>query len=203
MITIHGSATSGNCYKPRLLLAHLGRPFRHVAVDLAAGGAKTPDYLAMNPDGKVPLLVLEDGRLLAESNAILCVLAEGTRFLPDEAYARALVLQWLFFEQYSHEPAIAVRRALMVYPHRRAQATPERMEALLVAGNRALGVMERQLERAPFIAGGAMTVADVALSAYTHDAQAGGFDLAAFPAVSAWVARVADQPGHRPIDWVG
>ena len=203
MITIHGSATSGNCYKPRLLLAHLGRPFRHVEVDLAAGGAKTPDYLAMNPDGKVPLLVLEDGRLLAESNAILCFLAEGTRFLPDEAYARALVLQWLFFEQYSHEPAIAVRRALMVYPHRRAQATPERMEALLVAGNRALGVMERQLERAPFIAGGAMTVADIALYAYTHDAQAGGFDLAAFPAVSAWVARVADQPGHRPIDWVG
>ena len=202
MITIYGSADSGNCYKPRLLLAKLGRPFRHVEVDLAAGQTQTPEFLAMNPDAKVPLLVLEDGRHLAESNAILAFLAEGTRFLPQDAYQRAVVLQWLFFEQYSHEPAIAVRRALTIYPHRRAQATPERMAQLLAAGNRALGVMERRLGEAPFLAGETLTIADIALYAYTHDAAAGGYDLAAFPAVSGWLQRVASDPGHVPISWI-
>ncbi len=202
MITIYGSADSGNCYKPRLLLAKLGRPFRHVEVNLAAGQTRTPEFLAMNPDAKVPLLVLEDGRRLAESNAILSFLAEGTRFLPQDAYQRAVVLQWLFFEQYSHEPAIAVRRALTIYPHRRAQATPERMAQLLEAGNRALGVMERRLGEAPFLAGDALTIADIALYAYTHDAAAGGYDLAAFPAISRWLRRVSDDPGHVPIGWL-
>ncbi len=202
MLTLYGSATSGNCYKPRLLLAKLGRPFRHVEVDLAGGQTMRPDVLDLNLNGKVPVLQLDDGRCLAESNAILFHLAEGTRFLPVDAFERALAMQWLFFEQYSHEPAIAVRRALCVYPHRRAQATPERMAALLVAGDKALGVMDHQLGKTPFMAGGALSIADIALYAYTHDAEAGGYDLATYPAVSAWLARVEADAGHVTIDWL-
>jgi glutathione S-transferase len=202
MLTLHGTATSGNCYKPRLLLAKLGRPFRHVEVDLVGGQTARPEFLELNPDGKVPVLQFEDGRCLAESNAILFHLGEGTRFVLADAFERALVMQWLFFEQYSHEPTIAVRRALSVYPHRRAQATPERMASLLVSGNRALAVMERQLGKTPFMVGDAVSIADIALYAYTHDAAAGGFDIAAFPAVSAWLARVAADPDHVPIDWL-
>lgn len=111
MITIYGMTDSGNCYKPRLLLAKLGMPFRHVEVNAMNGSTRNPDFLAKNPNGKVPLLELDDGRLLAESNAMLLYLAEGTRFLPTEHYARGLAYQWLFFEQYSHEPYVAVRRA--------------------------------------------------------------------------------------------
>ena len=132
---------------------------------------------------------------------MLLYLAEGTRFLPADAYERALVYQWLFFEQYSHEPQIAVRRSLVTYPERAAQATPERMAALLEGGNRALAVMEAQLARTPFLAGEAMTVADIALYAYTHDAHVGGYDLGRFPAVAAWLARVAADPGHVALDW--
>ena len=116
MLTIYSQPDSGNCYKPRLLLAKLGKPFKHVTVSSLDGSTRTPEYLAKNPNGKVPLLELEDGRFLAESNAMLLHLAEGTPYLPKDAYERALVYQWLFFEQYSHEPQIAVRRALIVYP---------------------------------------------------------------------------------------
>ncbi len=201
MLTLYGSTTSGNCYKPRLLLAKLGRPFSHVEVSTVDGGTKTADYLAKNPNGKVPLLELEDGRLLAESNAILLHLAEGTRFLPADAYERALCYQWLFFEQYSHEPQIAVRRSLVVYPHLAAFATAERMAALLEGGNKALAVMEDRLAKAPFFAGETVSVADIALYAYTHDAGTAGFDLARFPFVSAWLSRVAADEGHVEIGW--
>lgn len=202
MITIYGMTDSGNCYKPRLLLAKLGQPFRHVETSARDGSTHTAAYLARNPNGKVPLLERSDGRFLAESNAMLLHLAEGTRFMPDDAYERALVYQWLFFEQYSHEPAVAVRRALNKFPERAAQATPERMAALLEAGNKALGVMEAQLEKTPFLAGEAMTIADIALYAYTHEADIAGFDLNAYPAVKAWLARVAADKGHVPIDWL-
>jgi glutathione S-transferase len=199
---LYGKHDSGNCYKPRLLLAKLGRPFRHIEVDSSDGSTWKPEFLARNPNGKVPLLELDDGRYLAESNAILLYLGEATRFVPAEPFERALVHQWLFFEQYSHEPYIAVRRAIRTYPNRAHQGTPERMAALLESGNHALGVMEGQLAQTPFIAGKAMSVADIALYAYTHDAGVGGFELDSFPAVSAWLRRVEADPGHVAMNWL-
>lgn len=202
MITVYGMADSGNCYKPRLLLAKLGRPFRHVEVSSRDGSTRRSEFLEKNPNGKVPVLELEDGRFLSESNAMLLYLAEGTRFLPDDPYERALVHQWLFFEQYSHEPYVAVRRALLKYPERASQATPERLAATLEGGNRALGVMETQLVRTPFLVGATMTVADIALFAYTQDATMAGFELSKYPAVEAWLERVRADPGHVPLEWV-
>lgn len=202
MKTIYGMVESGNCYKPRLLMAKLDQPFRHVAVSSRDGSTRTPAYLAKNPNGMVPLLELEDGRLLAESNAILLYLAEGSRLLPQDAYQRGLVYQWLFFEQYSHEPYIAVRKALLTFPERAGDATPERLALTLERGNRALGVMERHLAENSFFAGDAPSVADIALYAYTHEAGKGGFDLSAYPAVGAWLDRVRADPGHVPIDWL-
>lgn len=202
MLTLYGKSDSGNCYKPRLLMAKLAIPFRHVETDSAAGDTRRPEFLALNPNGKVPLLVFEDGRRLAESNAILLHLAEGTRFLPQDPFERALAWQWLFFEQYSHEPQIAVRRALLVYPQRAAQATPERMAALLEGGHAALAVMEDQLSRTPFMAGSTPSVADIALYAYTQDAAMAGYEMQRFPAVEAWLDRVRADPGHVPMDWL-
>lgn len=201
MITLYGMVESGNCYKPRLLLAKLGRRFRQIEVSSRDGGTRQPEFIAKNPNAKVPLLVLEDGRPLAESNAMLLHLAEATAFLPADAYDRALVYQWLFFEQYSHEPYVAVRKALLTFPERAAQATPERLAATLADGNKALAVMERQLSQTAFLVGEAYSIADIALYAYTHMADRGGFDLPAFPAVSAWLDRVADHPGHVPLEW--
>jgi glutathione S-transferase len=202
MIKIYGMSDSGNCYKPRLLLVKLGRPFEHVEVSSHAGATRSADYLAKNPNGMVPLLELADGRLLAESNAILLYLAEGTPLLPTDHYARGLAYQWLFFEQYSHEPYIAVRKALLTFPERAKDATPERLALTLERGNKALGVMEKHLASHSFFAGDAMSVADIALYAYTHEAGKGGFDLAAYPAVAAWVERVRNEPGHAPITWL-
>ncbi|HTV70581.1 MAG TPA: glutathione S-transferase family protein [Rhizobiaceae bacterium] len=202
MPTIYGMRDSGNCYKPRLLMAKLGKPFRHVEVNSRDGSTRAPEFLAKNPNGKVPLLELDDGRFVSESNAMLLYLGDGTKFVPADAYERALVHQWLFFEQYSHEPYIAVRRSLLVYPERATQATPERMASLLESGNKALGVMEAQLQKTPFLAGGALTVADIALYVYTHEARMGGFDLARFPAVAAWLKRVEADPGHVPMSWL-
>ncbi|WP_311032322.1 glutathione S-transferase family protein [Mesorhizobium koreense] len=201
MITLYGSLDSGNCYKPRLLAAKLGLPFRHVEISSRDGSTRTDAFLARNPNGKVPLLELEDGRLLWESNAILLYMAEGTRFLPSDRYGRGVVHQWLFFEQYSHEPYVAVRRALVRYPERAAMATPERLAETLAGGNRALGVMETQLAKAPFIAGRSITVADIALFAYTQDAEYAGFDLGSYPAVTAWLDRVRADPGHVQLEW--
>lgn len=202
MHTIYGMIESGNCYKPRLLMAKLGEPFRHAEVSSRDGSTRTGAYLAKNPNGMVPLLELEDGRLLAESNAILLYLAEGTRFLPTDRYTRGLVYQWLFFEQYSHEPYIAVRKALLTFPERAGDATPDRLALTLERGNKALGVMNRHLAENAFFAGNAYSVADIALFAYTHMAEKGGFDLAAYPAVVAWLERVEADPGHVPIEWL-
>ena len=201
MLTLYQQQDSGNCYKPRLLLAHLRLPFRIVDINAIDGSTRTPDYLARNPNGKVPLLEFDDGRRLAESNAILLHLGEGTPFLPKDAFDRAKTYEWLFFEQYSHEPTIAVRRSLTIYPARRDQAAPERMDKLLRDGNYALKVMEARLAAADWLAGANFSVADMALYAYTHMAGEGGFDLAAYPGITAWLARIAALPGHVTIDW--
>ena len=202
MTTIYGMTDSGNCYKPRLLMAKLGLAFTNVEVSFHTGATRKPDYVAKNPNAMVPLLELDDGRLLAESNAMLLHLGEGTRFLPKDAYERALAYQWLFFEQYSHEPYIAVRRALLTFPNRKKDATPERLQVTLERGNKALRVMEKRLGETPFFAGQSLSVADIALYAYTHVAGEGGFDLGDYPAVGAWLKRVESDPGHVPIGWL-
>ncbi|MEP9396469.1 glutathione S-transferase family protein [Mesorhizobium sp. KR2-14] len=199
---LYGMVDSGNCYKPRLLLAKLEQPFEHVEVSSHTGATRSAEYMAKNPNGMVPLVELEDGRLLAESNAILLYFAEGTPLLPTDRYARGLAYQWLFFEQYSHEPYIAVRKALLTVPGRAKDATPERLALTLERGNKALGVMEKHLSGSDFFVGNTMSVADIALYAYTHEAGKGGFDLSAYPAVSDWLARVAAEPGHVPIEWL-
>jgi len=201
MITLYSQQASGNAYKPRLLMALLGIPFRIVDVNTYDGSTRNPDFLAKNPIGKVPLLEFDDGRRLAESNAILLHLAEGSRYLPEEEFDRAKVYEWLFFEQYSHETAIAVRRSILTAPERAHLRTPERLKQLLDAGNLALGVMERRLASANWLVDNAYSVADMALYAYTHVAEEGGFDLARYPGVRAWIERVAAQPGHVPIGW--
>ena len=202
MTILYGMTDSGNCYKPRLLMAKLGIPFRNIEVSSHSGDTRKADYLAKNPNAMVPLLELDDGRRLAESNAILLYLAEGTRYLPLDRFERALCHQWLFFEQYSHEPYVAVRRALLTFPERAADATPERLASTLERGNKALGVMNRRLAETPFFAGSAYSVADIALYAYTHTAEEGGFQIAAYPAVADWLKRVEADPGHVPMDWL-
>ncbi len=203
MLTLYSMPSSGNSYKVRLLLALLDIPFRTIDVEYDGGRelTKTPTFRAKNPHGKVPLLELEDGRLLSESNAILLYLAEGTRFVPLERFARAKVHQWMFWEQNSHEGTIAVRAAILTYPHRAHQRTPEILGPLLESGNHVLGVMETQLKATPYLAGDAYTAADICLYAYTHSAANGGFDLGQFPAVTAWVKRVSGEPGHVPLEW--
>ena len=199
MLRLYDNHLSGNGYKPRLLLAHLGRPYERVEVDTLKGESRTPEFLAMNRNGRIPVLALEDGTFLAESNAILYYLAGGSRFWPADRLARALTLQWMFFEQYSHEPYIAVARHwiqhLEMTDEQRAQL-PARQEG----GRAALAVMQHHLDRTPWFGGEAMTVADVALYAYTHVAEEGGFDLSGYPAVTAWLARVAAEPGHVPMN---
>jgi glutathione S-transferase len=202
MTVLYGMVDSGNCYKPRLLMAKLGMPFTHVEVSSHTGDTRKPEYLAKNPNAMVPLLELDDGRRLAESNAILLYLGEGTRFVPADRYERALAYQWLFFEQYSHEPYVAVRKALLTFPERAKDATPERLAYTLERGNKALGVMNRHLEGRAFFAGAALSVADIALYAYSHTAEQGGFQLDAYPAVAAWLKRVEADPGHVPMEWL-
>jgi len=184
---------SGNGYKVRLLLSQLGIPFTLVEKDIMKGETRTPEFLALNPNGRIPVLELDDGRRLSESDAIMCYLAEGTPFLPDERFARAEVLQWMFFEQYSHEPYIAVARFWRHWLDK--PVDEERMDR----GRQALGVMERHLGRRRFFVGERYGIADIALYAYTHVADEGGFDLAPYPSVRAWLGRVASQPGHVPI----
>ena len=202
MLTLYQRHDSGNCYKVRLVLSHLRKPYRTVAVSSFDGSTRQPDFLAKNPIGKVPTIELDDGRFLAESNAILLTFAEGTALLPADSYDRATAYQWLFFEQYSHEPAIAVRRALSIYPERRAEASEARMAQLLEAGNRALSVLEQRLAAAEWLAGAAFSVADISLYAYTHMAGQGGYDLSPFPGINRWLQRVAGLPGHVAIDAV-
>jgi glutathione S-transferase len=197
VLKLYDYLESGNGYKVRLLLHQLGIPFERIELDILRGETRTPEFLRLNPNGRIPLLQLDDGTCLAESNAIQWYLAEGTRFLPDDRLGRAQVLQWMFFEQYSHEPYIAVLRfwTHAGWLEEKAAQVPERRERGLAA----LGVMDRELERRDWFAGGRYSIADIALYAYTHVAEEGGFDLAAFPALQRWLARVREQPGHVPI----
>ncbi len=188
---------SGNGYKVRLLLSHLGQRYERVLLDILKGETRSPAYLAKNPNGKIPLVELADGSFLSESNAILVYLAEGTPYWPEGRLDRARCLQWMFFEQYSHEPNIATSR----FWHYAGQ-TAGREAALAEkqkAGHAALGVMERHLAAQPFFVGGRYGVADIALYAYTHVAEEGRFDLSPYPAIGAWLARVREQPGHVPM----
>ena len=198
MFTVYGMADSGNCYKVKLALEQLRKPYRWVEVDSSKGGTQTREFLARNPNGKVPTLQLEDGSYLPESNAILWYLAEGTPLLPEDRLGHARALQWMFFEQYSHEPYIAVARFILRYlpaDHPRRAELPRLAER----GRHALGVMEQHLAKEPFFAAGRYTVADISLYAYTHCARDGGFDLQPYPQLRAWLERVRAQPGHVPL----
>lgn len=195
MLKVYGDHNSGNCYKLKLLLTQLGKPFEWVDIDILKKESRTPEFLAKNPNGKIPLLELEPGVYLAESNAILHYLAEGSAFLPSDRLQRAQVLQWLFFEQYSHEPYIATSRYIVRY-----LGTPPEYEKTLAekraAGYAALDVMQQHLATRRFFAAECYTIADIALYAYTHVANEGGFDLARYPAVTQWLERVRGEPGH-------
>jgi glutathione S-transferase len=201
MLILHQIQTSGNCYKVRLAARQLGIPLvLKEYASQASGGTRTPEFLKLNPNGKVPVLEFEDGRLLPESGAILFHLSEGTKLQPANAWDRAQMLQWMFFEQYSHEPYIAVARYWLNF------APPEELEKKRhlvpewhAKGNAALGVMESRLKSHDWLAGNDYSIADIALYAYTHSVADGGFDLKDFPAVSAWIARVAAQPRHLPL----
>ncbi len=198
MIKLYDYLPSGNAYKVRLLLTQLGVPFERIELDIVKGETRTPEFLAKFPNGRIPAVEFEDGRRLFESNAILWYLAEGTPMLPAHPFARARGLQWLFFEQYSHEPFIAVARFLAMYP----QAPDERRASLariMKLGYDALGVMEAHLNSREWFTDGKYSIADIALYAYTHVAGEGGYDLSAYPAIRAWLARVSAQPKHIPI----
>lgn len=198
MITVHGFSPSGNCHKVRLLLEQLGRPYRWIETDSANGASRTPEYLAKNPNGKVPMLELEDGGILVESNAILFWLAEGTLYLPEDKWQRAQALAWMFFEQYSHEPYVAVARFICgwtpVDSPRRAELPRLRERA-----HEALRVMERHLLGARWFTGEAYGIADIALFAYTDVAPHGGVSLDPYPSVRGWLDRVRATPGFVPM----
>ncbi len=196
---LYDSPVSGNCYKVRLLLAHLGLHYERRTMDVVDRSNRPEVLGGLNPSLRVPTLVLDDGRPLAESNAVLWYFGDGTRFLPDDAYERAQVLQWMFFEQYDHEPAIAVARFWLSYsgrPDEFADRLPERQ----TAGRRVLAAMDEHLDGRSYLVGDGFTIADISLYAYTHVAPEGGIELEPHAAVRAWLARVASQPGHVPID---
>jgi len=198
MLRLYDYLGSGNGYKVCLILRLLGMPFERVEVDIVRGESRTAAFLARNPEGRIPVLRLEDGTHLFESNAILCYLAEGTPYLPEDRLARAQVLQWMFWEQYSHEPNVATVRHWVAHV-----GVPEEKRALLeqkrALGARALSVMDGHLEGRSYFVADRFTVADIALYAYTHVAPEGGFDLAPFPRVRAWLDRVRDRPGFTAI----
>ncbi len=194
MITAYGMSVSGNCHKVRLLLEQLGRDYRWVEIDSAHGATRTPEYLAKNPNGKVPMLELDDGRVLVESNAILCYLAEATPYLPNNPWQRAQALSWMFFEQYSHEPYIAVARFIRGWT---PIDSPRRAELpkLRERGEQALAVMEKHLATHAWFSGDEYGIADIALFAYTDVAHHGGFDLTVYPAICDWLTRVRTTHG--------
>jgi glutathione S-transferase len=196
---LYDDPCSGNGYKVRLILALLGRAYDYVPLDIDKAETRTPEFLAKNPNGRIPLLELDDGRLLPESNAILHYLADGTPFLPADPFAHAQVLQWMFFEQYSHEPNIATVRFWLTHGIEMSPWLLEAAERKRAAGYAALGVMDTHLRQTQFFAADAFTIADIALYAYTHVAHEGGFHLDGFPAIRAWLERVRGQPGHIPI----
>ncbi len=204
MPVLHQMQVSGNCYKIRLAARQLGIPLTLKNYGLHDGSTRKSEFLAKNPNGRVPLLEFEDGRTLSESGAILWFLSEDTALLPTERWGRAEVLQWMFFEQYSHEPYIAVARFWLSFsPHEELEKKRHLIPEWHAKGRAALGVMQTHLARHDWFAGARYSIADIALYGYTHCAADGGFDLSAYPAVGAWLKRVASQSGHVPLelDW--
>ena len=195
---LYNSQESGNCYKVRLLLAHLGLDYERQEVDVVDRSNRLELLGDLNPGLRVPTLVLDDGRALGESGAILWYFGDGTQYVPEDAFERAQVLQWMFFEQYSHEPNIAVARFLLEYSGR--SVSEDELAPRRKGGYAALDAMERHLDGAEFLVAGRYSIADIALYAYTHVAPEGGFDLSGYPAIGAWLGRVAAQPGHVTID---
>ncbi|HTQ14465.1 MAG TPA: glutathione S-transferase family protein [Rhizomicrobium sp.] len=200
MLTLHQMQMSGNCYKVRLAARQLAIPLALKDYGLHDGATRKPDFLARNPNGRVPLLEFDDGRTLAESGAILFHLSEGTHLQPTDKWDRARMMQWMFFEQYSHEPHVAVARFLRSYatPELLARRKPD-WTRLMAEGNAALAVMEGHLAAHDWFAGPRYSIADIALYAYTHCAEEGGFTLADYPAIGRWMARVAAEKGHIPL----
>ena len=197
-IRLYDFLPSGNGYKVRLLLGQLGIEYDLVECDILAGATRTPAFLEKNPNGRIPVLELPDGTCLGESGAILHFLAESTPFLPEGKLDRARVLQWMFFEQYSHEPYIAVTRFIHEFEPPESPRWSD-VPKLQEKGYQALNVMENHLREEPYFVAGAYSIADIALYAYTHVAEEGGFDLSAFPHVKGWLERVRSQPGYIPI----
>jgi glutathione S-transferase len=195
-MVLYDSLSSGNGYKVRLLLRLLAIPFQRVEVDIVRGESRTPEFLRKNPEGRIPVLQLDDGTYLSESNAILCYLAEGTPWLPEGKLARAQVLQWMFWEQYSHEPNIATVRHWIQHVGVPDEKLHQRKREL---GVKALSVMERHLEGRAYFVGDRCTVADLSLYAYTHVAEEGRFSLAGYPRIQSWLDRVRDRPRFTPI----
>jgi glutathione S-transferase len=197
-LKIYGDSKSGNCYKIQLLCAEMGVDYDWEEVDILAGDTRTPQFLAMNANGKIPLLALPDGRYLPESNAILFYLADGSEFFAGDAYSRAEILQWMFFEQYSHEPNIATSRFIIKYlgnpPDRQTS-----LEEKQAGGHKALEIMEQQLQRHPFVTGDNYNIADIALFAYTHVADEGGIDLVDYAAIRDWIAGIKGRPNYVPM----
>lgn len=197
MLVLHQMPMSGNCYKVRLAARQTGHDLKLRDYPLLGNETRKPEFLAKNANGRVPLLEWEDGRTLPESNAIIWYLAEGSPLAPEDAWSRAEALSWMFFEQYSHEPYVAVARYWLAYAPKEQMATKQHLVSEWhMKGNQALSVMNGHLAQGDWFAGEHYSVADIALYAYTHCAEEGGFDLSAFPAVGRWMARVREQPGH-------
>ena len=200
VMTLYDYLDSGNGYKIRLLLAQLKRLYRYVELDIMRGETHTPLFLAKNPNGRIPTLELEDGRCLAESDAILWYLADGTGFVPSDSYARAQVLQWMFFEQYSHEPYIAVARFWLAFvPEEKRREKILLLPEWHARGNAALDVMEGHLKTRDWFVANKFTLADIALYAYTHCAADGGFNLSKYPRVQGWLKRIENVKGYVPM----
>ena len=197
MFKLYEYSPSGNCYKVRLLLTQLNIPFDRTEINILEGKSRTPEFLVKNPNGRIPVLEIAPGKFLFESNAIMFYLSEETEFFPTDKFERAQVMQWLFFEQYSHEPFIATSR--FWYLTGKAQEYQEALQQKQAPGYAALGVMEQHLAENEFFAGDRYTIADIGLFAYTHVADEGGFDLTRCPAIQAWIDRVKSQPGYIKI----
>jgi glutathione S-transferase len=198
MLKVYGDLTSGNCYKVKLLMALLAIDHQWVPVSALAGETRDPAFLAKNPAGRIPLLEIEPDLYLPESNAILWYLADGTTFVPEDRLQRANMLQWMFFEQYSHEPYIAVSRFIIKF-QQAEESEADRLAGLKVKGEAALSVMEQHLGGRDFFVGEQPSLADITLYAYTHVAHEGGFDLAPYSAIQGWITRVAALPGYLPM----
>ncbi|MBU3020236.1 glutathione S-transferase family protein [Aestuariibacter sp. A3R04] len=199
-MVVYGDSRSGNCYKIQLLLALLGKQCRWEEINVLDGATQQPEFLQKNPNGKIPLLEMNDGRTLAESNAIISFLAQGSPLIPQSAFDYATMLQWQFFEQYSHEPFIAVARYINLYLGLPEERKAE-YQSKQAGGHKALAVMNQQLEKTPFLVGEQLTLADISLYAYTHVAHEGGFELVSYTGIQHWLERIADQKGYVPMQY--